>query len=206
MDTERSGPRDANAVVVARIDHHVGRGRHMAAGAARAGAPRPVQMVRRPVVLCRRMTLGAHRVAGRAKRPAVRLVTVRAGDAALMHPAREEGAPVVDLVALLAVGVIETRGQQRGAVVVEKRPPWLIAVRDLAAARMTLRADADLDGGTALAAARWHCRWRHRRSRRHPFAHRAPRSGRGPATPCRNPPWPSRRAASPVHGSPRSPR
>src|SRR4029450_8142858 len=109
--------------------------------------PRPARLVPPPLVLCRRMTLGADRVAGRAKRPAVRLVTVRAGDAALMHPAREEGAPVVDLVALLAVGVIETRGQQRGAVVVEKRPPRLIAVRDLAAARMTLRGDAGPAGG-----------------------------------------------------------
>jgi hypothetical protein len=61
-----------------------------------------------------------------------------------MHAAREERAPVEDFVALLAVGVVEARVQQRRAVVVLERRPGSVVVGELSAARVALRADVEL--------------------------------------------------------------
>ena len=68
------------------------------------------------------------------------IVAVAARDAARVHLALHERAPVVHLVALLAVGMVERRGEQRRAIVVQKRLSGFVSFGDLAASRMALRA------------------------------------------------------------------
>jgi hypothetical protein len=76
------------------------------------------------------------------------------GDALLVHAARQERAPVEHLVALLAVGVIETRAQQRRQVVVGERLARAIPVRELPPPRVALGADVELGAGRARRVAR----------------------------------------------------
>jgi hypothetical protein len=84
-----------------------------------------------------------------AQLAAVRLMAVAACDAARVHLALQERAPDVDLVALLAVGVIERIGKQRRAIVIEKRFARRIAFENLAASRVALCARLDFSlGGT----------------------------------------------------------
>ena len=66
----------------------------------------------------------------------MRLVAVHAGDAALEHAALQERTPGVDLFALLAVGVVVGRGQQRQAMRVLERRGGVLALGDRGAARM----------------------------------------------------------------------
>src|SRR5262249_38604751 len=97
------GARHAQAVIVTRVDHHVGRGRHVTAHALGAGAAGRVMMVCRVVELRRLVTLSANRVALGAQLAAVRLMAIAAGDTGRVHAALQERAPVVDLAALLSV-------------------------------------------------------------------------------------------------------
>src|SRR5262249_8731537 len=100
-------PRNSQAVIVTAIDHHVGGRWHMTANARCAGASRRVVVMAGVVVLTRQVTGGAEGVALQPRLPAVRIVTVAAGDAVRVHLALKERAPVVDLCPLLAVGVVE---------------------------------------------------------------------------------------------------
>src|SRR6516165_2954579 len=136
--------RNPQAVVVARIDHHVGLGWHVTGRALRTRASGGMVMMRRAIELRRRMTLRADRIAFRPKLTAVRLVTIAAGHAVRIHFALEKRSPVVDLIVLLPVGVIERIGEKRRPVVIEKYLAGRIAVGDLAATRMTLRTNIDL--------------------------------------------------------------
>ena len=71
-----------------------------------------------------------------------------------MHPALQPRTPDEYFVALLAVDVIQPRHQQRRQVVVHEALSGAIALGDLRAPRMALRADLDLALARALAAAR----------------------------------------------------
>ena len=104
------GPRDAEAVIVPAIDHHVGARRHVAgrAGERRIGAL--VVVMRRGRVLVGRVALQADAVARKPQLGAVRLVAVAAGDAGREHLALLERAVVVDLVAASA----RRHGRARG--------------------------------------------------------------------------------------------
>ena len=124
------------------------------------GVPGRVEVMRGRVELRREVALRADRVARRAQLRAVRLVAVAAGHALRVHAAREERAPVVDLVALLAVGVIEAGRQQRRHVVIRERLAGVVAVGELAAARVALRADVDLRVRSRAARCAPHCRSR----------------------------------------------
>src|SRR5262249_54803779 len=88
-------------------------------------------------------------VALRAQLAAVGLVTVAAGHARCIHSALEKRAPVVDLVALLAVGVINRIGEKRRPVVIEERLACRGTVGELTAPPNTLRANVDLAIGRA---------------------------------------------------------
>ena len=131
------------------IDDHVGRGRHVAAHTRRAGAGGLVMMVRRRVVFAWQMAGGAEGIALRAQLSAVRVVAVAASDTARVHLALEERAPVVNLAALLSVAVVKGRGEERRTIMVKERLARLVALCDLAAPRVTLRADLDLAIGCA---------------------------------------------------------
>ena len=79
------GPGDTKAVVVARIDHHVGRGRHVTAetvGAARAAR---VEVMRRRRVLLGGVAVQAHLAPRCPELEAVRVVAIRAGHAPAEH-------------------------------------------------------------------------------------------------------------------------
>ncbi|MOA56099.1 hypothetical protein D3C78_1800210 [compost metagenome] len=58
-----------------------------------------------------------------------------------MHPALREGAGDEHLLALLAVDMIKTGLEQGRTVVVEQRLAGMVALGDLAAPRVALRAD-----------------------------------------------------------------
>jgi len=110
-------------------------------------------MVCRSVVLAGQMTGGAKCVALGTQLSAVRVVAVAASDTAPIHLALEKRTPIVDFVMLLAIGIVKRTGEQRGTIIVKKRLAGFVAVGDLTAPRMTLRADLDLTlGRTGLRA------------------------------------------------------
>jgi len=144
------GPRHPQAVVATRIDHHVGRRRHVAVGALGAARALGMEVMRLGVVLRREVALRAHRVARRAQLLRVRVVAVAARHARAVHPALQERTPDEHLVALLAVGVIEARRQQRRQVVIHQRGASLPAFGDLRATRVAGTADFDLAAAPEL--------------------------------------------------------
>ena len=195
------------SVVVARVDHHVGRRRHVAgrrtgrpsSRAHGGGAPASSNFAAQ-------MALAADGVAGRAQLQRMRVVAVGAGHALRVHPALQERAVVVDLVAHLAVGVVEAGSSSEARKPSPKRLAGVPCVGDLAAARVAARAGLDL----ARAVAR---RRAHRVARRgidrpspRPGARRARPSG--PCRRCqlagrRRPASPRRRGRSRARGRPR---
>ena len=142
-------PGHAQTVIVPWIDDHVGGGRHVAGHTRSAGAGGRVMMVRRRVVFAWQMAGGAEGIALRAQLSAVRVMAVAASNTARVHLALEERAPIVNLAALLSVAVVKGRGEERRTIMVKERFARLVALRDLAAPRMTLRADLDLAIGCA---------------------------------------------------------
>ena len=92
------------------------------------------------VVLGRQVALGAQLIAWTTKPLRVRVVTIGARDAGVVHLALEKRGVRVDLVALLAVGVIKARHDQRRNIVVEQRRTGRVSIGDLCSARMALRA------------------------------------------------------------------
>src|SRR5262249_55865594 len=139
------GTRDAEAVIVPAVDHHIGALRHVA---GRAGEPRAPPFIAGggppPVVFSARVPLHAEAVAGRAHRGRVRLVAVAAGDAGREHLALLERAVIVDLVLHLAIGVIEPAREGRDQMGVRKPPPGNPVFGELAATRMAKSAGLDL--------------------------------------------------------------
>jgi hypothetical protein len=84
----------------------------------------------------------------------VRVVAVGARHALRVHAALQERPPFVDLVALLAVGLVQAFREQRRPVVIEEGAPRVVAAGDLPTSRVALRAHLDLAGSRARAAAR----------------------------------------------------
>ena len=128
---ERDGeirPRNAQAVIASRIDHHVRCGRHVAADACRPRARNLMMVMGGRVVLRRQVAGRAHCVALGAQLSAVRVVTIAARHAARLHPALQERPPDVHLIALLSVGMVQRSAEQCRAIVVEKRLASLISV------------------------------------------------------------------------------
>src|SRR5215510_3045125 len=79
------GPWDAQAVVVARVNHHIRGRRHVARRARGALGPGLVVVVLRRVVFDREVALGAHRVARRLELLGVGVMAVAAGHALREH-------------------------------------------------------------------------------------------------------------------------
>jgi hypothetical protein len=93
----------------------------VAGDALRALAAGLVLMVPGYVELAGGVAARAQRIAFGAQLLRVRLVAVHAGDAVLMHPALQEGAPDIDLLTLLTVGVVVRCGEHRQAMAVFER-------------------------------------------------------------------------------------
>src|SRR5262249_5596470 len=89
------------------------------------------------------------RVALRGERQTVRIVTVRTANTRLIHPALPEGTVLVHLAELLAVGVVEVGGEERGQVIVVERLARHRRGAQLRPARMARGADLDLGFGAA---------------------------------------------------------
>ena len=83
-------------------------------------------------------------VAGLAQLERMRLVAVRTRDALRVHLALHERAPVVDLVAHLAVVPVQPVVEQREPVRVQRRPAVDVVVRQAARAAMAAGAHFDL--------------------------------------------------------------
>src|SRR6516165_8282132 len=138
------GTRDAEAVIVPVVDHHIGALRHVAGRAGERRARAFMAVMRGGRVFLRRVTLRADAVAGRAQLRRVRLVTIAAGDTGSEHPALLERAVIVDLVLHLAIGVIEPACEGRDQMRVRKPPPRNPVLGELAATGMAKPAGLDL--------------------------------------------------------------
>src|SRR5690348_4336437 len=84
--------RNTNAMIAARVHHHVKRSRHVAFDAARSGRASLVKVMAGRTVFARSMALEAELVAGRPQPQTVRLVTIAARHARVKHPALDKGA------------------------------------------------------------------------------------------------------------------
>src|SRR5262249_25106344 len=122
------------AVVAARVHHHVVLLGHVAVDALGAGRPRLMKVVRDCVidlvsgraeagVTRRPVTTGAQRIAGAPELPRMRIMAIGAPHALLIHPALTERAVLVHLAQLLTVGMIESGRQSLRPVLVEERMP-----------------------------------------------------------------------------------
>src|SRR3954468_9824447 len=100
-------PRDAQAVIVPAIDHHVGASGHMAGRAGERRINALMLMMRDSGVFVGRMTLQANAITRKPQRGAMRLMAVAAGHAGCEHLALLEGAVVVDLVQHLPIRMVE---------------------------------------------------------------------------------------------------
>ena len=138
------GTRNAEAVIVPDVDHHVGARRHMARRAGERRVRRRMAVVRDRGIFIGGVTLQADAVSRRTKLCGVRLVTIAAGDAGREHLALLERAVVVDLVQHLPVGTVEPARERRDGMRVRERAPRHPRLGKLAAARVTQAAGLDL--------------------------------------------------------------
>src|SRR5947207_1518259 len=92
------------------------------------------------------MTASAQRVAFRAQRQCMRIMTVRAGDAVPEHLALQKRAPDVILVALLTIRVINGCREPCQPMRILERRTRLSILRDSRAARMTRSANIQRGG------------------------------------------------------------
>ncbi|MGH2604043.1 MAG: hypothetical protein ACRDJ9_32245, partial [Dehalococcoidia bacterium] len=71
-------------------------------------------------------------------------MAIAARDTGRKHLALQEGTPIVDLVTLLAIGVVERTREQRRAIMVQEGLAGIVSLGDLTSPRVTLRAGFDL--------------------------------------------------------------
>ena len=140
---------NAEAVIVARVHHHVGRGGRVAGHAVGARGTRRVKMVPRRFVFRRQVALQADFVPGGAQLAAVGFVAVAATHPLRVHPALQKGAVVEHLVLHLPVGVVEIGRQQRQPVGVRQRLAEHVIFPELPAPGMAAGAQFQfaVDGG-----------------------------------------------------------
>jgi hypothetical protein len=148
-------PRDLEAVIGPAIDDHEGLLDHVAvdapdrSGVTAAGDLRVEVMlgaaVDGPIV-----TLEAELVPFAHQSETVAVVTVAAADPLRVHPALQERAVDVDLVADLTVGVIEALAEERRQHVVEQLGPAVIVVAELDTTGVTGGAELDQTSGRQL--------------------------------------------------------
>src|SRR5690349_16182826 len=123
-------PRDAEAVIMPIIDDHVGPDRHVAGGARYRWSDLLMLMVLRNLELAGVMALQAQIVAREARLGAVWLMAIAAGHARREHLTLLERAVVIDLVAHLAVRMIEPAGKSRDGVGIGQRAAWNPSFRE----------------------------------------------------------------------------
>jgi len=123
-------------VITPFIDTHVGFRRHMTIDTLRTTASRFVMVVFHRIVLHRQVALAAQRVGLGTKCQAVRLMTVRAGNASMIHAALNERSKLEHLSINLAIGVIKTGFQIGRRMGIEQLRARRGVRRDHAAPRM----------------------------------------------------------------------
>src|SRR5580704_17142652 len=106
-------PRNAQAMIVPLIDDHVGPGGHMARRAGKRRFYGPVLVMCDSGVLVGGMAFQADAITRGAKRGAVRIMAIAAGDTRREHLALLERAIFVGLVEHLAVGMINPVSERR---------------------------------------------------------------------------------------------
>src|SRR5262245_65049295 len=103
-----------------------------------------MEMMSRRLVLLRGVTAETDLMARRAQRETVRLVTVRARHASVVHLRLEERAVLVDLVADLAVRVVQLVLEKRDAIRVAERAAGRRIIGELTETRVGASARIDL--------------------------------------------------------------
>ena len=106
----------AQAMVLARMDHHVVLRWHMAGDALRSFAAGLVLVVFGRIKFACAVTANAKRIALCPQLLGVRIMAIHAGHAVLVHFALQERAPDVNLFALLAIRVVIGWGEHREAM------------------------------------------------------------------------------------------
>ena len=132
--------RNTDAVITARIDHHVRACWHVTCDALRASRSGLVEMMARRIVLLRGMALLTNTVALGPKFEAVRLVTIATRDASMEHPALDERPIFVVFLLDLPIREIVVLVEQRHPVIVADRLTVHVIFMNLAASRVAPRA------------------------------------------------------------------
>ena len=101
-------------------------------------------VVARRVEPGREVTLGADGVARDTERGPMGLMTVRAGHARALHPALDEGPPLVDLAERLPIRMVEPGLEERGHVGVEEGLAVGVGVDDRPPPGVAPRANVEL--------------------------------------------------------------
>src|SRR5271166_2179207 len=140
-------------MVAARIDDHIGAGRHMTFDAPTRFGSRRMKVMARRIILLGEVTLEANRISIGAQVCAMRIMAVAASDAFMEHSALNERAVLVYFSFDLAVGKVQIRIEQGHAIVVFYRLAMYIVLVNQAAPRMASRAHLDLAVGFARLAA-----------------------------------------------------
>jgi tetratricopeptide (TPR) repeat protein len=113
-------PRNLEAVIPPRVDHHVRRGGHVAGNAFRCGTPLLVPMVLDALIALGRVALSAGGIALVPELLRVGIVAIAAGHASLMHAALHERAPDEYFALLLSVGMVETLAKRHRQKVLQQ--------------------------------------------------------------------------------------
>src|SRR5579871_5150106 len=130
-------PRNADAVVAALVNDHIGPRRHVACDALGSRRSDFMKMMLRRIVTLSQMALETNLVAVRPQRKRVRIMAVTTSHSRMKHPALDERAILVDLTLDLAVWEIEGVRQQCYPIIVAHRLTMDVVFMNLAAARVT---------------------------------------------------------------------
>ncbi len=132
-------------MVVAGVHDHVRLGAHVTGHAGRSLLRGVVEVVVPRREALRLVARRAHVVVGDLHLGRVGVVAVGTGDAGRVHLALEEGAPVVDLVLHLSVGVVEALLEEGRVVRLGQELPGQVVLGEQPAPRVTPRAHLVLD-------------------------------------------------------------
>ena len=112
---------NAEAVVMARVHHHVGGSRRVTGHAIHALGIDRVEMVLRRLVFRRQVALQTDFATRRAQLATVRVRGSRRNSPSRLHLALQERTMIEHFILHLAVGVVEVRRQQRQTVGIQQR-------------------------------------------------------------------------------------
>jgi hypothetical protein len=138
------GPRDAETVIMSRVDDHIGAGWHVAGCAGERWSGALMAMMRFSRIFRGRVALQADTVTGKTQGCAVRFMTVAAGNTGREHFTLFERSVIVDFILHLPVRIIKPAAKGRDNVRVGQPLSGSPIFRERATARVAKSAGLDL--------------------------------------------------------------